>query len=163
MVGIEHLQIRMQRLVAPRLSRLPLERADLAFHFLDDVADPEKIRFCRLQLSERLFLLRPVFGNAGCFFENRSPIFGSRAEDQIDLALLHDGVGAAAYAGIGEECLDIAQTAGGLVEQILGVAIAINPAGDANVVPVHPEFASAIREGQRDFPKADRLRVYRFR
>ena len=45
MVGIEHLQIRMQRLIAPRLSCLPLERAYLALHFLNDVADPEKIPF----------------------------------------------------------------------------------------------------------------------
>ena len=58
MMRVEHLQIRHQRLVAPRLAGLPLERADLAFHFLDDVAEAQQIRFRRLQFAQRFALLR---------------------------------------------------------------------------------------------------------
>jgi hypothetical protein len=69
----------VQRLIAARLSRLSLERPDLAFHFLDDVADAQQVRFRRLEFAERFFLLRFVFGNPGSFFENRPPIFRARA------------------------------------------------------------------------------------
>ena len=75
MMGVEHLQVGHQGLIAPRLAGLPLQRTDLAFHFLDDVADAQKIRFGRFQFAQRLFLLAFVFRDAGRFFKNRAPIF----------------------------------------------------------------------------------------
>ena len=105
----------------------------------------KQIRFRRFQLAQRFSLLRFVFGDPGGFFENRAPIFRTRAQDQIDLALLHDGVGAAADAGVGEQALDVLQPADRFVEQILGIAIAINAPGHAHLVPVDAELLAAIR------------------
>ena len=79
-MGVEHSQIRVQRLVAPGFARLPLQRTDLPLHLLDDVADAQQIRFGRLQFPQRFALLRLVFGDAGRFFENRAPILRSRAQ-----------------------------------------------------------------------------------
>ena len=90
MVRIENLKIGQQRLIAARFARLALERPDLALHFLYDVADPEKIRFGRFQFAQRLALLRFVLRDSGRFFKNGAAIFRTRAQNQIDLALLHD-------------------------------------------------------------------------
>src|SRR5205085_11071637 len=109
MMGIENLKICQQRLIATGFARLALERTDLALHFLYDVADPEKIRLGRLEFAQRLALLRFVFRDSCSFLKNRAAIFRTRAQNQIDLALLHDRVGAAPDAGVREETLDVAQ------------------------------------------------------
>src|SRR6267378_3133238 len=106
-MSVEYLQIRMQRLISPRLAGLPLQRTNLALHFLNDVADAQQICFRRLQLAERFFLLRLVFRDSGRFFENAASIFGTRTQDQVDLALLHDGVGSAPDAGVSEQAVDV--------------------------------------------------------
>ena len=129
----------------------------MPFDLFDDVTDAQKVRFRRFQFAQRFAFLRFVFGNTGRFFKNRAAIFRSRAEDHVDFALLHHGVGAASDAGVGKEILNIAQTAGCLVEQIFGVAVAINAARHAHVMPIDLELGRAISEGERDFGEADRL------
>ena len=156
-MGVEHLKIGQQRLISPRFARLPLEGADLAFYFLNDVANSQEIRFGCFQLAERFAFLRFVFGDAGGFFENGATIFRTRAENQIDLALLHDGVGAASHTRVGEKTLNIAQATGRLVKKVFGIAIAINAPCYADIVPVHPQLAPAIGQRQRDLAEADRL------
>ena len=157
MVRIEDLQIREQRLISPRLAGLTLQRTDLALDLFDDVTDAQKIRFRRFEFAQRFALLRFVFCNSGRFFKNGAAIFRTRAEDQIDLALLHHRIGAARHAGIGKKILNVAQPAQCLVEKIFGIAVAINAARHAHVVPVDSELSRAIGEGERDFGKAERL------
>src|SRR5947209_19832716 len=101
-MSIDYLQVRMQRLISPRLAGLPLQRTNLALHFLNDVADAQEVCFGRLQLAESFFLLRFVFGDSGGFFKNAASIFGTGTQNQVDLALLHDGVGGPSNAGISE-------------------------------------------------------------
>jgi hypothetical protein len=157
MMGIEHLKIGQQYLVAPRFPCLPLEGTDLAFHFLNDVPDPKKVRFGCFQLAERFSFLRFVLGDAGGLFENRATIFRAGAQNQIDLALLHDGIGAAAHARVGEETLNIAQTALCFVQKVFGISVAINASRHAHIVPVHTQLAPAIRKRQGNLAEADRL------
>ena len=97
----------MQCLIAPRLARLPLQRTDLTLHFFDDVADAQQIRFGRFEFAQRFLFLRLEFRDPGRFLENTAAIFGSRTQDQVDLALLHDGIGGAANSGIGEQTVDV--------------------------------------------------------
>jgi hypothetical protein len=49
------------------------------------------------------------------------------------------------------------QAADGLVEEILGVAVAVDAARDAHVVPVGAELLLAVGERQRDFRETERL------
>ena len=114
----EHAQVCVQRLITSRFAGLALERPDLALHFFDDVADAQQICFGRFEFTQRFALLRFVFGNAGCFFENRATIFWPRTQDHVDLALLHHRVSGAGDAGVGEKVLDVAQAARRFVEQI---------------------------------------------
>ena len=157
MMRVEHLEIGQQRLVAARLPRLPLERTDLAFDFLDDVAQAQQICLRRLELAHGLAFLPFVFGDPGGFFEDRAPIFRTRTEDLVDPALLHDGVGAAPHAGVGEKTVDVFQPADCLVEQVFRETVAVDAACDAHFVPIDAEIGRAVGEREGDFGVADRL------
>src|SRR5213082_2661649 len=82
-MSVEHFQVRMQRLISPRLARLSLQRPNLPLHFLNDVADAQQIRFCRLEFAERFFLLRFVFRNPCGFFEYGALLFRSRETRRV--------------------------------------------------------------------------------
>ena len=157
MVRIEDLQIREQRLISPRLARLALQRTDLPFDLFNDVADAQQIRFSRFELAQRFALLRLIFCNPGRFFKNRAAIFRARAQDQIDLALLHHRVSAARDARVGKKILNVAQTAQRFVQKIFGVAVAINAARHAHIVPIDSELGRAIGQRERDFGETERL------
>ncbi len=148
---VQDAKVGVQRLVTPRFSGLTLERTDLALHFFDHVADAKKIRFGGFQFAQRLPLLRFVFRNAGGFFKNGATIFRPRAQDHVDLALLHHRISGARDAGVGEKILDVAQAARRFVEQVFGIAIAINATRYAHVVPIDFDLGRAIGERERDF------------
>ena len=95
-------------------------------------------------------------------FENRPPILGSTAQDEIDLALLHDRVGASPDTGIHEELVNIAQPARRLVEEILALAIAENASGNADLVPFDAQVLFRTRQTSskpQPCPSAGRLSV----
>ena len=116
-------------------------------------------RFASVASSFRIasFFCAFIFRDPGRFFEYRPPILRPRAQDQVDLALLHDGIGAATDAGIREQALDIAQPTDCLVQQVLRVSVTIDPPGHADVMPVDPELLAAIGERQRYFGEPDWL------
>ena len=135
MMRIERSQIGEQRLITSRLAGLALQRPDLPLYLFDDVTDAQKVCLGRFQLAQCLALVRFVFCDAGRFFKNRAPIFRSRAQDHVDFALFHHRVGGAGDAGACEKILDVAQTAGRLVEQVFGITVAINTTLDTGPSP----------------------------
>src|SRR5204862_7379850 len=46
---------------------------------------------------------------------------------------------------------------GRALEQVFGIPVAVNSPGYADIMPVHPQLASAVGEGQRDFAESDWL------
>ena len=156
-MSVEHLQVRMQRLISPRLARLSLQRPNLPLHFLNDVADAQQIRFCRFQFAERFFFLRFVFSDSGRFLKNAAPIFRTRTQDQVDLALLHDGVSGATHSSVGEQTVDVLQAATGFVQEIFGIAITVNASRYPHLMPGDPELLRALGEIQRNFGETERL------
>ena len=143
-MSFEHAKVRVQRLVAPCFASLSLKRADLPFHLFDHVANAQQICFGRFELAKRLPFLRFVFRDSSRFFEHRAAIFRARAQNHVDPALFHHRVSGSRDAGIGEETLDVAEPAGRFVQEIFGVAIAINAAGHLHVMPIDPELCGAI-------------------
>src|SRR5438093_10091100 len=136
----------MQRLISPRFARLSLQRTDLALYLFDDVTNAQEIRLGGFQLAECLALLRLVLCDSSRFLEHCASIFRTRAQDHVDLALLHHRVSGARDAGVSEKVLNITKAAGRLVQQVFGVAVAIHPPSYAHVVPFNAEFFSAIGE-----------------
>ena len=114
-VRVENPQILENRLVAARLGGLTLQRADLAFDFLDDVLHANQVRLGVFQFAEGFLLLGLEFCNAGSLFKNRAPVLRAVAQDLVDLALFHDRIRAPADAGIHEQLVDVAQAAGGFI------------------------------------------------
>ena len=129
----------------------------MTFHLFNHIPDAQEICFRGFELPKCFAFLRLVFRDAGCFLKNRAPIFRSRTQNHVDFALLHHRVGGPCNAGIGEQILDIAQTACRFVQQIFRVAIAIHPSGYPHFVPLDSEFFSALRERQRDLGKSHGL------
>ena len=147
---VEDAQVLHEGLVAARLSRLALERADLALHFLDDVGDAQEVALGVLQLTEGLFFLRLVLRDPGGLLEDRATVLGAAVEQERGLALLHDGVGAPADAGVHEEIVDVLQAAGRAVDQVLRLAVAEDAARDPDLVPVDAKILLALAEGHGD-------------
>ena len=73
----------------------------------------------------------------------------------------HDRVGSAAYAGVHEEIVEIAEAAESAVEAVFGAAIAEYPARDGDLVKINFKRLLAIRHRQRDLRHAERLAFFR--
>ena len=143
---IEYPEIFHQGLVTTGLGRLTLERADLPADLFDDILNTEQVRLRVFEFAERLFLLSLVFRYSRGFLKDRAAVFRPAAQDQVDLPLLHDRVGASAHARIHEKLVDIAQPARPLVEKILTLAVAINAPGDANLIPFDAQVLFRTRQ-----------------
>ena len=154
-VRFQHLQIADQRLITPRLARLPLERTDLPLDLFHDVLEPQQICLRGLQLAQRLALLRLVFRDARRLLENRAPVLRSRRQDHVDLALLHDRIRRAPDARVHEKLLDVLQPARRFVQQILAPAVLENAARDRDLMPVQPELLLTFGKGHRNLRHPD--------
>src|SRR5204862_2277548 len=83
-------QLVAQPLVAPRLRRLPLQRAALLLDLEDDVVHAREVLLRGLELQLRGAAARLVLGDAGRFLDQLPPIGRPRTEDLANLALLDD-------------------------------------------------------------------------
>jgi hypothetical protein len=104
-------QLVAQLLIAPRLGRLPLQRAALLLDLEDDVVDAGQVQLRRFELQLRRAAPRLVLGDARGFLDQLTPIGRPRAEDHPDLALLDDRVGLGAEARVHQQIVDVAQAA----------------------------------------------------
>ena len=156
-VRVEQAQVRRERAVAAGLGGLALERLELALDFRDHVGQPREVAVGLCELARGFPPLGLVLRDAGRLLENRAPVLGPGREDQVDPALLHDGIGRAAHAGVHEQFLDVAQAAGGLVEEVFAPAVAEHAPGDGHLVERRAELRLAVREGQRHLRHAERL------
>src|SRR5207249_10682164 len=98
-----------------------------------------------------------VFSDSGRFLKNAAPIFRTRTQDQVDLALLHDGVSGATHSSVGEQTVDVLQAATGFVQEIFGISITVNESRYTTLMLVDPELLRALGEIQRNFGETERL------
>ena len=89
--------------------------------------------------------------DAGGLFDHRPMIFGFGIEDRIELTLADDDVLVAADAAIGKQLLNIEQPAVDPVDLIIAAAVAIKPAGDADLIEIQRQYPRAIVENEGDF------------
>src|SRR5439155_17798993 len=122
---------------------LTFQRVQLPTHFDVDVADPEQVLARRFKLAERLGLLLLVPHDAGGLLDELAAILRRGVQDLFDAALLNDRVPLASRSGIEEQASNILQPAGRLVDEILAVAVSIEPPRDHHLVI----FAELIGQG----------------
>ena len=143
--------------VAAGFGGLALEGIRLALHLREHVGQAREVDLGLLELAGGVASLGLVFRDAGRLFEDGPAILGPRGQDQVDLALFHDGIGGPADARVHEELLDVAQAAEGFVEEVFALAVAVDAPRNAHLVVRGAELFLAIGEGHRHLGHADRL------
>ena len=126
-------QLLAQPPVAARLRRLPLQRAALLLDLEDDVVDAREVLLRRFELQLRGAAAALVLRDAGRLFDQLPPIGRAGAQNLADLALLDDGVGLDAEAGVHQQILHVAQPADLAVDQVFALARSVQPAHQLDV------------------------------
>ena len=139
---------RRQLDVALRLLALPGEGAHLTLHFLDQVVEPR-------QIDRRLF--KPPFGaataitvqaDAGCLLKQFPPLVGPIAEQSINhLRFDHDAT-VGAEAGAAHQVVNVTQTTGDAIQEIVALAGTGQPARDDDFPERHRQYAVGVIEIQ---------------
>ena len=130
-------------------------------YFTNDIGQANQVGFRVLKLSDRLLLVGLKLGDTAGLFKNRSAVFGTCAEDTVDAALFHDGVGCRAYTGVHEKTLNVFEPAGGFVNKISALTITEYAARDGDLVVFGLEGAFAIRKRDADFSHAQGFAMIR--
>src|SRR3984893_16487627 len=115
---VERAQVLEESFVTARLSRLTLERTDLALDLFHDVGQSDEVCIRILELSKSLFFLSLILCYSRSFLENGSAIFRSGTQNQVDLTLFHDRIGSPTNSRIHEQHLDISEPANGIIQEV---------------------------------------------
>ena len=124
----------VKRQILPGFFAFFLQRSDAAFQFSHDIPDADQIVLDREELFLRLFLLVPVFGNAGRLFEHGAALLALAGDDLRDLPLPDDGIAVPPDACIHEKLMDVLETDRLFVDEILGIACPVEPPGHGDFV-----------------------------
>ncbi len=150
-------QAGLQGVVLLRLPRLALQRGDRFLHFGHDVVDTGQIGPDVVQLTVGSFAPVFVLGHPGSFLEQPPPLIRLVAQDGLDHLEFNDRVRIAPHAGIHEEVEDVFETAGDLVQEILALAGAVDPAADRHLGVFRRKYASGVLDHQRRLRHAEGL------
>ena len=115
---------------------LTLQRIDLAADFFEDVEHSGEVLLGAFELRFGQALAGFVLADAGRFFDNGAAVGGLIGKNLANAALLDDGVTFGAKAGAGEEVLNVAETGGAAVDQVLAFAGAVEAAGNDDIAMV---------------------------
>ncbi len=135
---------------------LALQRADLAAHLADQVAEAFEVLGRAGQAAFGPLAASPVLEHPGRLLDDRPAVLGTGVQHRVELALPDDHVLLAAHARVREQLLDVEQAARGAVDGVLAVAGPEERAGDGDLGQVDRELARGVVDGQRDLGPAER-------
>ena len=153
---LEPAEPRRVLLVAGRLLRLPAQAAHLLLDLLDDVVQPREVAPGRVEPAEGLGAAVLVLRHAGGLLEQPAPVVGLLREDVLDHLQLDHGVRARPHAGVHEQVEHVAQPADRPVQEVLRVAVAVEPARDRHLGELGREHAARVLDRQRDLGEPER-------
>ncbi len=137
-----------------RLRGLALERGKAALDFGDDVPHAQQVLLRELHLPFGLLLPALELGDARRLFDEQPPVLRLGAHDEPDLSLLDDRVRLGAGARAEKQVGHVAQADGGLVDEVIALARAIQAPrhGDLGVILVLEGhlLGRVVLEGERD-------------
>ena len=143
------------------LAGLPLQRFHVPLHFIDDVAQADKIGLDSIEFVECGLLLGLVFTDAGGLFEDNSAFLRVGLKQDVYLALFDHRIGVVADSGAHEELLQITEPALGFVQEVLALSSPIKAARYPDLVVIDVQDVLGIREDERCFGIAVRLAMGR--
>jgi hypothetical protein len=96
-----------------------------------------------------------VLENARRLLDERAAAGGVGVQDRVELALADDDVHLAADARVGEQFLDVEETAGVAVEPVLAAAVAEHGPRDGDLGVVDRQGAVGVVDGEGDLGAAE--------
>jgi hypothetical protein len=149
-----------QLLVGQGLLGLPAQPLHLGRHLVQDVLQPVQVDLGLVHLALGDLALVLEAGDAGGLLHPQAAVLGLGLDEGRYLALLDDGISAVAQAGVHEQLLDVFQSTGHLVDEVVAVPVAVEPAGHHDLRQVG-ELAGGHRvlvvEDQGDLGQAGAL------
>jgi hypothetical protein len=132
-----------EALVAHGLARLALEALHLGAELDDHVLDPGEVLLGRLEAHLRLVAAGMQARDAGRLLQDAAARIGLGADDLADLPLAHQGRGAGAGGGVGEQQVHVARPHVAPVDPVGRSRAALDAAHHLQLVP----FVEAGRGG----------------
>src|SRR5262249_4143872 len=108
-----------------------------------------------LELPESFDLLGFEAADAGGFLENGAPFLGGRLEQDVDSALLDDGIGFGSRAAAEKELLDVFEARGLLIDEVFTLAAAVDSAGNLHFLGFRSQGATKVVERHRNLGHAE--------
>ena len=138
----------LNRVGAPGDACLASEGAELAVNLPQQIVKSTQVRFGIGQLAQRAFLALAVLQDAGGLFDERAVAGRVGLQNRIQSSLTHNHVHLLAKTGIGEEFLNVEQTALRAVDRVFGASVAEDGAGDGDFRVIDIERVIGIIDGQ---------------
>ena len=138
----------LNRVGAPGDACLASEGAELAVNLPQQIVKSTQVRFGIGQLAQRAFLALAVLQDAGGLFDERAVAGRIGLQNRIQSSLTHNHVHLLAKTGIGEEFLNVEQTALRAVDRVFGASVAEDGAGDGDFRVIDIERVIGIIDGQ---------------
>src|SRR5262249_30051078 len=142
-------------LIALCLCCLQTHAAKWLLDLVEDVLEALQVLIDPLQLAKRLGLLRLEAADARRLLEDNAPLLRRCLQQHIDAALFDDAVGVGTGAAAQKEVLDVLETTGLLVDEVLALAGAVDAAGDLDSLVVGGKAAVRVVEGECDLGHAE--------
>ncbi len=140
----------------PRDGGLPAEGLELSSELVRQVLHAREVGLHRVQLPERLLLALAVLEDARGLLDEGATAHGIGVQDGVELALPDDDVHLPADAGVGQELLDVQETAGVAVELVLAASVAEHDPRDGDLGVLDGQRPVGVVDGQRHLGAAQR-------
>ena len=160
---LDFTQIFLQKLVPLGPLGLPGNGIELAFDLAQDVVETKHVLLRRLHLPDGCFFTALVLGDPRGLFDVLAPLLGFGLHEVRDAALLHQRVCPGAHTRVHEELFHIEQAAAHLVDGVLAIFVAEDPACDHDLRAVAVGGRKGIPVGlhdERHLGHAHRLRLF---
>ena len=127
-----------------------MQGLDAAAQFFQDVVNAIQVFQRAGQLALGFLLAHAESADARRFFKHLAAILTFIGQDIVDTTLADIGIAVLAHAGIVEKLLDILESAGGFIEIVFAVAVAVQPAGDGHLGKLGFQRAILVVKHQRN-------------
>ena len=141
--------------------RLQRERPQPLAHLVLEIARALDLRRDARELQLGAVAPRLEAAEAGRLLDQRAPLLGLRREDRLDLALPDDRVHALAEAEVGEQLDEVEAPHGGLVDEVLALAAAMQPPRDRELGVLDRPRAVVVVEQELDLAEVGGAAVRR--
>ena len=163
MQALELLQLFAVELVTPGPAGLVFDRAESFFNLAQDIVQAKQVLLDSFEPSQSFFLAGLVLAYARRLVKDRSPVVRRGLQERLDVPLLDNSICVVPHTGIHEHLADILEPARGLIDKVLALPAAKQPAANGDNfcailvgAAIWPQYAGGITEDQRHFHHAGR-------